>query len=79
MAERMTLINLPGKSVGIANYGRRDVAEMLSMIRRHAVQMKEEAEAILAARDEDFRIETYVGIHRRRNIEIIQDHRGKKG
>lgn len=71
MSDRMTRISLPG-SCGIADYGRRTPTEMIKLIRQYAEREKREAEAILAASDSDFLIETYVGVHVCRNREVLQ-------
>lgn len=71
MSDRYTSIKLPGMS-GIADHGRRPRAEMIELIRRHAEREKAEAEAILAATDDQFQIETYVGVHVRKGREVIQ-------
>jgi hypothetical protein len=77
MADRMTSIHLPGlaSGSGLADWGRQDAATMIAQIRRYALQQKEWAEAILAAADEDFMVNTYVGVHVQRNREIIQKGR----
>ncbi|MFG1429365.1 hypothetical protein [Roseixanthobacter glucoisosaccharinicivorans] len=75
MSERMTSIHLPGSrgSGGYAEYGRCEPAEMISVIRARAAHMKEEAERILSAPDDAFRVETYVGVHVQRRREILQE------
>jgi hypothetical protein len=45
---------------------------MIAIIRRVALRQKDEAEAILAAADEDFHIETYRGVFVKNNREVIQ-------
>ncbi len=45
---------------------------MLAFIRSYATHQKAIAEAILAANDSDFLIETYVGPYVRKNRKIIQ-------
>lgn len=75
MSERMTSIHLPNLPyhAGRAEWGRVPAAEMIAIIRRSAERDKEVAEAILAAADEDFHIETYLGVNVKRNREVIQD------
>jgi len=75
MSIRMTSIHLPGlrRGAGIGELGRVPAAEMIAIIRRSAERHKEEAEAILAAADEDFHIETYLGVSVKRNREVIQE------
>ncbi|MCJ8053826.1 hypothetical protein GB928_018375 [Shinella curvata] len=72
MAERMTSIRLPGsKHVGLADWGRKSREEMIKMIRDHAADQRSMADAILAASDDDFLVETYTGVHVHRNREVI--------
>ncbi len=73
MSERMTNIRLlPSKDSGWAEWGRKTVPEMIEEYRRHARYMKECAEAVLAAKDEDFYVSTYLGVHVQRNREVLQ-------
>ena len=74
----MTSIDLPGHfGAGYADYGRRTVAEMIKLIRDHAELAKRDAEAILAAKDTDFYVQTYRGIHVRRDRVVLQEGRKK--
>lgn len=76
MADRMTSIRLPGsKHVGLADWGRKTPEEMIRMLRTHAEHQKSVAEAILAAADDDFLIETYTGVYVQRNRKTIQPGR----
>lgn len=79
MSYQMTSINLPGRyGAGIADYGRKTVAEMIAMIRGHAELVKRDAEAILAAKDRDFHVCTYRGVYARRNLVVLQEpHRSR--
>lgn len=79
MAERMTSIRLPGLrgGTGIADWGRKTPKEMIEMIRCKAEEDLKNSQAILAAEDSDFNIETYVGVHVQRSREVIQQ--GKPG
>lgn len=74
MSDRLTSIHLPGVSgdAGYADYGRKTVAEMLILIRKHAQRAKANAEAVLAAADEDFTVATYIGVHRQRDYTVLQ-------
>lgn len=73
MAERMTSISLRGSSHnGLADWGRKSAEEMIQQFRDHALRQKQAAEEVLAAADEDFRVETYTGVYVQRNKEIIQ-------
>lgn len=77
MAERMTAIDLPGHfDSGLADWGVKSVEEMVSMLREKAARDKAVAEAILAASDDDFRVQTYRGVHVRHDRKILQ--KGKK-
>lgn len=76
MSERMTGIHLPGLfGAGFADYGRKTVPEMIAQLRAKAEQEKRDAEAILAAADDDFRVTTYVGHLVQRNREVLQPGR----
>jgi hypothetical protein len=71
--DRMTSINLPGIfGSGVADWGRKTAAEMIVILRMKAEHDKRIAEAILAAPDEYFQVETYLGVHVRRSREIVQ-------
>jgi hypothetical protein len=75
MTERLTSIalrNLPG----VAEWGLKTVPEMIALIREHAARQKAEAEAVLAAPDADFRVETYLGVHVRRKLAVLQEGAG---
>jgi hypothetical protein len=74
MSDRMTSIRLPGTfGSGVADHGRRTVPEMIKIIRRKAEHDRIIANAILAAPDGEFLVETYEGIHVRRNKVVLQD------
>lgn len=76
MADRMTSIRLPGsKHVGIADYGRKTPEEMIRLLRMHAEHQKAIADAILAASDADFLIETYTGVYVQRDRTTVQPGR----
>jgi hypothetical protein len=74
MSDRMTSVELPelGGQYGWAEWGRKPVLEMITMLREKASRDKAAAEAILAASDEDFHVETYVGVHVQRNRTVLQ-------
>ena len=65
----MTSIYLPGLKydIGLAEWGRKTHAEMLAIYRAHAARQRAEADRILAAADEDFVVETYLGQNVQRN------------
>lgn len=64
MGERMTSVRLRGEQTGTgwAEYGRKTRSEMIAILRERARRDRELAERILAAPDEDFLVETYVGV-----------------
>ena len=73
-SERMTSINLPGLlGAGVADYGRKTVAAMITVIRDHAELRKRDAEAILAAKDGDFYVCSYRGIFVQRDLVVLQE------
>lgn len=75
-SERMTSASLPGFfGAGWADYGRIEPAEIIRQARLHAQHMKDQAEAILSASDHEFRVETYIGIHVRKQLEVLQPGR----
>jgi hypothetical protein len=76
VSERMTSICLPGFS-GLAEYGRHSTAEMIEEIRCYAKREKEKMDAILVAKDEDFHVRTYIGVHVHQNIEVLQEGKTK--
>lgn len=77
MSERMTAVYLPGipSGTGLANYGRKTPAEMIEAYRAHAEHAKEWAEKVLAASDDDFCVETYLGPLIRDKCEVLQKGR----
>lgn len=64
-AQKMTRIRLPGLSggAGLMDYGELSHAEMVEKIRDHARHNKANADAILAAADEDFEVVILRGVH----------------
>lgn len=73
MSERMTAIHLPGTPhAGYADYGRKTAAEIIKDLRAYAQKELEKATAILNAKDEDFCVETFIGLYARKKYEIIQ-------
>lgn len=65
----MTSIHLPGlkDDSGIAEWGRKTHAEMVATYRARAARLRAESDRILAAADEDFIVETYLGQNVQRN------------
>lgn len=73
---RHTSINLPGGKIGhggLGEWGRKSRVEMIAIYRRWAERQKAEAERILAAPDEDFVVQTYLGEIRRKNVEVVTE------
>lgn len=76
MSERMTGIELRGNKAagpGLAEWGRKTPTEMIERYRQYARHQLAEAQAILSATDDDFRVETYTGVHVQRNREVLQE------
>lgn len=75
-SERYTCIELPGVSgSAIAEYGEKDAGHMITFLRRHAEYQAKVWQAVLAADDKDFQIESYTGYHVRKKRKTIQDSR----
>lgn len=74
MGERMTSIRLPGlpMGTGFQDYGLKSVEDMIKIIQDKARYDLENAQKILAAKDEDFLVETYIGPYARKNLEVLQ-------
>ena len=68
MSERMTSVRLRNPKNhgvfggGVSDYGRRGRAEMIAQLRSYAEAEKRVVDEILAAADEDFIVETYLGV-----------------
>lgn len=74
MSDRLTEVYLPGDHAngrGVADWGRKSHADMVKMLKEKAAIDKEFAEKILAADNSEFIVNTYVGMHARKNIERI--------
>ena len=74
-SERMTSINLPGTGSwcgGFADWGIIPPAQMIKEHRARAVALKRDAEAVIAAADDDFKIATYRGVYVKRDYKVIQ-------
>jgi hypothetical protein len=69
----MTSIDLPGvQGSAIADWGQKPISAMIKLIRAKARHDKEIADAVLAAPDRAFRVETHRGIHVRRGLVVLQ-------
>lgn len=78
MSDKLTSIWLPGGPYalnGLSEWGDQDAPTMIAALRRYATSMRDAAEVVLAAADDDFRIEQGRGVHRRRDTKIIQEGR----
>lgn len=76
MSERMTGIRLRNSKAagsGLAERGRKTPAHMVDRYRQYANSLIAEGQAILAAADADFHVETYTGVHVNRNREVLQE------
>ena len=76
MSERMTGIRLRNSKAagsGLAEWGRKTPAHMVTRYRQYANSLIAEGQAILAAADADFHVETYTGVHVNRNREVLQE------
>jgi hypothetical protein len=74
MADRMTYIRLrTTDDPGFADRGLVPAAAMIAAYREKARRELEAAQAILAAPDDAFHIETYVGVYVMRNRRVIQE------
>jgi hypothetical protein len=76
MSDRLTAISLPRVS-GIADRGLKTPEEMIKQMRQYADALRKEVAQIDAAKDEDFLIETYVGVHVRKNLKVLQCPKGE--
>lgn len=78
MSERMTTINLRGSaSPGLGEWGDVSAEEMIRKYRAHAEREKAASEEVLAAGDADFHIEQGRGVHRRRDVRVLQEGRSQ--
>lgn len=77
MSEKYTTIHLPGlpSGAGWMEHGDVPAGELIASYRRNAQRDLEHAQAILAAADEDFRIETAYGVYVQKKRHIIQPGR----
>jgi hypothetical protein len=74
MSDRMTSITVLGARgmAGVADYGMQTPEAMVRQIRAWADHMRAQVAAIDQTADDDFHIETYVGVLARRNLKILQ-------
>ena len=72
MGDRHTSIVAPDGNFAFSNYGRKTRADMIAQFRQYAATQFAEAQKILNTKDEDFIVETYIGMHRRTKVESVQ-------
>lgn len=77
MTEKVTVITLPGlpNGAGLAEHGVEEASHMIAKYRDMARRQKEDADAILAASDEDFRVVVAKGIIVQRDRRVLQEGR----
>lgn len=74
MSELLTRITLPSaaQSVGLMDWGELTTEEMIRQIRQRAEHLREEADAIMAAKNEDFRVDIVRGPHAQHHVRTLQ-------
>jgi hypothetical protein len=80
MTRRLTRITLPGSpnGSGLMDWGELSAENMIGQLRRLAEHQKAQAEAILAADDEDFQVDLVEGSCVERFVRTIQQARGNQ-
>lgn len=78
MSERYTTVRpldgeRAGQGIGLTDYGRLTRAEMIAHMRRHYTRQMEQAQYVLNAKDDEFIVETHIGLHARRNVEEVSE------
>jgi hypothetical protein len=58
---------------GYAENGFHSRKEMIEKIRSNAEHAKKSAESILDAKDDDFIVETFLGLHAQKNLEEVTE------
>jgi hypothetical protein len=74
MSDRMTsarVADAPFGTLAIGEWGRRTRPEMIAKLRESAQRQKESAERVLSATDEEIIVETYLGPHSQRNLQVV--------
>jgi hypothetical protein len=71
VSDRLTSATAPGIA-GVADYGRKSRAEMVSQFKRYYRQQLREAEQALAIADEDIVVETFLGPYAMKNREVVR-------
>lgn len=74
MSRRITSIHLPKApgSPGVAKEGEQTVEVMIKELREYAAHLRAEAEAVEAAADHEFQIESYNGVFVQRGRRELQ-------
>lgn len=77
MSEKMTRINLPGlpQGDGYMDWGECPADAMILIMRRRAAHMREVADAIESASDDDFKIDIVRGSHVQHFVRNVQPGR----
>jgi hypothetical protein len=76
MSEKMTRIRLPGSRYGgFMERGEKSADEMVAVLRRHATNLRAEADTIDRATDADFAIDVVRGLLVQHHIRNIQPGR----
>jgi hypothetical protein len=77
MSGRLTSISLQGYAI-IADWGLRTPEEMIKIARDYAASLRKQAEQIEAASNQDFTVETYIGVNVMKNRKILQKGKDQK-
>jgi hypothetical protein len=79
MSEKLTTIELPGQSVwsGLSDWGEKSADEMISNARQYAKRLRDQADRIDAATDDEFVVFIHRGVHVRRYIRHVQKGKAK--
>jgi len=74
MSEKMTRIRLPGQRAwsGLQDWGEHSAAEIIALARHYAAHLRNQAELIDAATDEEFQVDLVRGVHRQHLLKSIQ-------
>lgn len=75
MADYLTTIRLAGTRFGFAERGKLGAEEMITKARAYAHRLREEADVIDAAFDDEFKIYSHTGVHVLKNVNVLQEGR----
>ena len=73
MSEKLTRISLPGRRVGLLEWGEVSPEEMIRKLRSYGEGLRAEAEKIAAASDLEFKVEIVRGSHVQRHVKTLQE------